>query len=255
MRRPTSSLLLLFVLAACGDIDVRSVRVPEVVPAALEGEWSGTWTSSRTNASGPLTVRVQEFDGQPLLSVDIENACVENRSYDLVLGNGLIELRDGARTVFAGVLGEGRTLLGTFTCDADDGTWTAAWQRDLPPLVDLSGTWNGSLATLENPQRGLRLQLDQGVRGGVLVLDGTMAIAGLGPDGGELVVPLEGAASFRSDGFDLGLRSLGGITPNLVLSGLGDPDPLQVEVGVLQVLGASSLPFSQGVFRILWSTP
>ncbi len=255
MRWLTSSLLPLFVLAACGDLDVRSVRVPEVVPASLEGEWSGTWTSVRTNASGPLTVRVQEFDSQPLLSVDIENACIETRSYDLVLGNGLIELRDGARTVFAGVLGEGRTLLGTFTCDSDDGTWTAAWQRDLPPLLDLSGTWNGSLATLENPQRALRLQLDQGVRGGVLVLDGTVAIDGLGDDGGELVVPLEGAASFRSDGFDLGLRSLGGSTPNLVLSGLGDPDPLQVEVGVLQVLGASPLPFSQGIFRITWSMP
>ena len=255
MRWPTSSLLSLLVLAACGDLDVRSVRVPEVVPASLEGEWSGTWTSAMSGSSGPLTVRVQEFDGVPLLSVDITNACVENRSYDLVLGNGLIELRDGPRTVFAGVLGEGRTLLGTFTCDADDGTWTAAWQRDLPPLLDLSGTWNGSLATLENPQRGLRLQLDQGVRGGVLVLDGTLAIDGLGADGGELVVPLEGVASFRSDGFDLGLRSLDGSTPNLVLSGLGEPDPLQVDVGVLQVLGGSSLPFSQGVFRILWATP
>ena len=255
MRWPTSSLLSLLVLAACGDLDVRSVRVPEVVPASLEGEWSGTWTSAMSGASGPLTVRVQEFDGQPLLSVEIENACVEARSYDLVLGNGLIELRDGQRTVFAGVLGEGRTLLGTFTCDADDGTWTAAWQRDLPTLVDLSGTWNGSLATVETPLRVLRLQLDQGVRGGLLVLDGTLTIEGLGAGAGDLVVPLEGSASFRSDGFDLGLRTLEGGAPALVLSGLGEADPLQVEVGVLQVLGASTLPFSQGVFRILWSAP
>ena len=90
----------LLVLAACGDLDVRTVRVPEVVPAPLEGEWTGTWTSDANGASGPLTVRVQEFGGEPLLSVDIVNACVENRAYDLVLGNGLIELRDGQRTVF-----------------------------------------------------------------------------------------------------------------------------------------------------------
>lgn len=255
MRWPTSSLLSLLVLAACGDLDVRSVRVPEAVPATLEGEWTGAWTSSSSSASGPLTVRVQQFEGEPLVSVDIQNACVENRSYDLVLGAGVIELRDGARTVFAGVLGEGRTLLGTFTCDADSGTWTAAWQRDLPVLVDLSGTWNGTLQTTEAPARGLRLDLDQGVRSGLLVLDGTLTIEGLGVDAGDLVVPLEGSASFRSDGFDLGLRSLDGSTPILVLSGLGNEQPLQVELGVLQVLGASSLPFSQGLFRIAWTPP
>lgn len=253
MRRAHSSLLSLFVLAACGDLDVRSVRVPEVVPASLEGEWTGTWTSDTNGTSGALTVRVQEFGGEPLLSVDIENACVENRAYDLVLGNGLIELRDGDRTVFAGVLGEGRTLLGTFSCDADRGTWTAAWQRDLPALLDLTGTWNGSLATIETPARGVQLTLEQRVRSGLLVLDGTLTIAGLGVDAGDLVVPLEGSASFRSDGFDLGLRSPDGIAPVLVLSGLGEPEPLQVEVGVLQVLGPSTLPFAQGVVRIAWT--
>jgi len=252
MRRAHSSLLSLLVLAACGDLDVRTVRVPEVVPASLEGEWTGTWTSAATGASGALTVRVQEFDGEPLLSVDIVNACVENRTYDLVLGNGLIELRDGERTVFAGVLGEGRTLLGTFTCDADQGTWTAAWQRDLPTLLDLTGTWNGSLATVETPARSVQLELAQSVRAGLLVLDGTLTIAGLGVDAGDLVVPIEGSASFRSDGFDLGLRSLDGTAPVLVLSGLGEPEPLQVEVGVLQVLGPSTLPFAQGVVRIAW---
>lgn len=245
-----AALCLPLFLVACGDLELRSIRSPEVVPAQLEGEWSGSWHSSSTTDSGPLVVRLQEFAGQPVVSLQIVNPCVQMRAYELVLGLSSVELRAEGDPVFVGVLGEGRTLVGGYDCNNDVGSWTATWQRDLAPLIDLSGRWSGTLATAGALPRLLTLQLEQTVREGMLALDGALTIDGIGPE--PVRLPLVGTANFRSDGFDLALRSPDGSAPNVVMSGLGESMPLQVELGVLQVLGASALPFTQGVFRIEW---
>ena len=69
-----------------------------------------------------------------------------------------------------------------------------------------------------------------------------------------LALPLAvtGGAQFRVDGFDLSLRSTNLADASYVLSGLGDREPLQIDVGLLQVFGQPAVPFTQGVFRMQW---
>ena len=174
-------------LSGCGDLEVRSVRSPEVVPAILEGEWRGSWSSARNAGTGPLTLTVQEFDRTPLVALDIDNPCVAPRPYRIVLRGSTFELRDGDDVVLAAMLAPDgtRQLLGTYSCVNDSGTWTAIWQRDLPPLIDLSGAWTGEV-TAAGPggvpvQRDLTLQLTQSVRDGRIVLDGELALPQLLP--------------------------------------------------------------------------
>ncbi|MBL8737311.1 MAG: hypothetical protein JNL12_12845, partial [Planctomycetes bacterium] len=95
-------------LGAC-DLEVRSTRSADVVPAALQGEWEGTW-SGAAGSGGTLTLQVQQFDAEPLVSIRIDNPCLEAREYQLVIGLASVELRRDGEPVFVGVLGEGRTL-------------------------------------------------------------------------------------------------------------------------------------------------
>jgi hypothetical protein len=250
----TSSLLLL--AAACGDVDVRSVRVGPAVPETLQGEWVGSWTSSLTAASGALQVRVQEFRAEPVVALQIDNPCLLPRDYQLVLRPTSIELRADGETVLAAELGAGRTLTGTFQCQADQGTWTASWVRALPTLGDLSGRWTGTLTpavalpAVPMP-RPLQLDLEQSVVGGSVVLTGVLDV----PELLGLPIAVSGYTIFRDDTFDLLLRAEQPGAPTVVLSALGARQPLSVELGLAQAFGAAPLPFAQATFSLQWQSP
>lgn len=244
MRNVVMSLLL--VAAACGDLEVRSVRAPQVVPAALAGEWVGTWQST-AETSGPLVVRVQEYGGEPVVRVEFTNPCIEPRSYDLVVTATTIELRAEGGVVMAAILGSDRTLSGTYQCPAESGTWSAVWTRDLPSLADLSGSWSGTLAAAGQPVRSIGLELTQEVAGGVVQLGGLLTLPELWP----LPVALVGTAQFGADSFELLLFTPAGVVPPLLLTGTGDRATLALHDGLLQAIGTPVLPFGYGVVDFL----
>lgn len=252
MRQPFASTLLLLGVA-CGDIQVRSVRIGPVVPVDLQGEWVGMWRSAANPSTGPLQVRLQEFRGEPVVSVLIDNPCVEPREYELVLRSESIELRVDGEAVLAATVGPGRTMVGTFQCENDQGTWTAAWVRALPTLGDLSGQWIGTITPAVLPPsvpsaRPVRLELQQSVRGGVVVLDGVLEAPELLP----LPLLLNGYTIFRDTSFDLLLQSTSSAGPTVVLSALGEREPLRVDLGLAQAFGSGPLPFGQAVFTLEW---
>lgn len=229
-------------LAAC-DLEVRSTRSADVVPAALQGEWEGSW-SGASGTGGTLTLQVQQFDAEPLVSIRIDNPCLEAREYQLVVGLTSVELRRDGEPVFVGVLGEGRTLNGIFSCAAGEGSWSATWQRDLPELVDLSGTWTGSLS-VPGVSLPLSAQLLQEVRGGRLVVSGTVDAEGL-----ITGLPVEGSVFFGVDTFDLVLQTTAGVQPNLLLTGRGETASATLPLGLVQVLGGDDLPFPQALVEL-----
>jgi hypothetical protein len=237
--------------AACGDLDVRSVRAPQVVPPALIGEWSGTWHADGSGNSGSIVVRVQSFEGEPVVNVQIENPCVEPRTYQLVVTPATFELRADGQTVLAATLGEGRELIGTYHCSAEDGTWNATWQHDLPEVLDLSGDWSGTLVVGGQSDRPLALMVSQSVDGGVVLLDGLLDLGDVWP----VPVPLRGSVEFRDDGYEVVLSTVPGNQPVLLLTGIGDRDPLRIENGVLQGLGGQPLPFQSALFTIARQGP
>lgn len=249
--RSLAVLVLSCAFAACGDLEVRSVRAPQAVPRELLGEWSGAWHSAESNSTGNILVRVQQFEGEPVVNVQIENPCIEPRTYDLVVTPATIELRADGRTVIAAVLGAGRELVGTYVCTAETGTWSAVWQRDLPEIADLAGDWSGTLVVGGQPDRPVALELAQRVEGGIVVLDGLLDLG----DAWPLPVPMRGTAFFRADGYDVMLNTLAGNLPELWLTGVGDHEPLRIEHGILQALGPQPLPFQSGLFTIAHQGP
>ena len=68
-------------------------------------------------------------------------------------------------------------------------------------------------------------------------------------------MPVWGTVQFGEGGFEVLLRTAIGSPPGLLLAGVGDRVPLQVESGLLQTIGDPVLPFSNGVFTIAWQGP
>ncbi|HEU4420646.1 MAG TPA: hypothetical protein VFT55_17030 [Planctomycetota bacterium] len=238
------------VISAGGcDIDVKSVRTGEQIPADLEGVWLGSWQSEQVSLSGTLTLRLQEWQNQPVVSVATDNPCVEPHDYDLALRPGRIELLDDGEVVFAAEFGPGRTLTGTYVCHEDRGHWAAQWTEALPAIVDLSGTWLGTLSAAGFPDQVLSLQLVQSVRNGAIALDALMAL----PELPGVQVLLIGNAVFRIGGFDLLLATFPTSNPSLMLTGFGSTEPLRVDLGVINVLASQPpLPFTQAVWQVDW---
>jgi hypothetical protein len=241
MRRLAISLLA--ALAACGDLEVKSVRAPDPV-AAWEGQWDGSWSSS-SGGSGSVTVRVQSFRGEPVVAVEFSNPCFATRTYELVLLPNSIELRADGETVLAATLGDGPRLVGTYDCTTDFGLWDAVRVGDLPAVLDLAGTWAGNLQYATGGA-ALALALEQEVVDGVVRLSGRLDLGGLWP----VAVPVAGRADFREDGYDVMLRSTTGTVPDVVLSGVGEAEPLRIELGLFQSLSPGVLPFTHAGFGL-----
>jgi hypothetical protein len=244
MRRLVLPLLLS--VAACGDIDVRSIRSGNVVPATLAGEWEGSWQSANTAASGPIRITVQQFDGQPLLGLQIDNPCLTAREYEVVLRSDIVQLRADGQPVFAGVVDAERVLNGNYECGVDRGTWTATWLRDLPPVGDLSGSWEGSIGVLGTAPRAITCDLAQRIVGGLLKVEGFLSLPDLLP----MSVPVDGVVNWRDSTFDIVLQTTAPGLPVLLFSALGQRDPLGIEFGIVQVFPQNLLPFNQGTFSL-----
>lgn len=236
-------------LAACGDLDVRSVRVSASVPAELEGEWSGHWQSSDGSAGGAVLLRMQDFGGVPVVSVQLDNPCIQAQEYQFrTVGNRLELLADG-EVLFAAAFGEDRTLAGTYGCIADAGTWDAAWARALPDLVDLGGRWEGSVSAFGVPPRTLSLDLDLLVRGGALVVEGTVHVPSLF----ATPLPVNGLIQYHEQTFDLWLAVTTGSSLAVQMFAVGDVATRRIDTGLVQTNGDPALPFTQAAWRAQWT--
>lgn len=243
MRHLLPCVLSLFA-AACGDLDVQSVRSPQNV-AVWEGAWEGEW-HSESGGSGFVGFRVQEFRGEPLVTVEFAHACFEARPYELVMLPTTIELRAEGRTVLAALLEPGPRVTGTYDCGTDRGLWLATRVGDLPAVLDLTGAWQGQLH-YPGGQRAVAWWLEQEVVDGVMQITVELDLGGLL----ATPLPLAGRVEFRNTGFEIVLRTEPGLAPDVVLTGTGVAEPLQIGVGLLQVIGGSSLPFSHASLQLV----
>lgn len=247
MLRPLAAACLLSV-AACGDIQVRSIRTGDAVPTALEGEWQGAWQSSQTGNNGLLTMRIQDFGGEPVVSVQILHPCVPPDQYQFRVTTEGIELLADGEVLFAAVYGVERTLVGSYGCPDDSGSWDATWQRDLPALVDLSGRWAGSVTAPGYPEQAILLDLQQTVRGGALAFDGAMSLPDLLPE----PLPMVGSVQFRDGVFDVVLVTEPGVVPLVRMAGVGETATLRVQNGELQAAIDPLLPLVQATWQLQW---
>tara|TARA_R110002072_G_scaffold87129_6_gene196685 strand:+ start:4201 stop:5010 length:810 start_codon:yes stop_codon:yes gene_type:complete len=244
-------LSLIVCLAACGDLKVRSVPPAVVVPAELEGRWVGTWESIASEASGDVEIHIQEFASQPLVAVTIDNPCLVPRSYDLRwTAQGIDLLADGV-AVFQATRVATQQLVGSYQCEQDEGTWTAQWVESLPALLDLTGTWEGRIFGGGQPDQPIDIAIVQRVQGGALVLDAEADLPGVLP----FALPLQGFVRFRESEFELVLQTEPGFEPQMIVSGLGDREPLQMPLGLVQVLSSTVLPFAQGMIELVLADP
>jgi len=252
MRTSSLPLLFLSLVAACGDIEIQSVRTGLAIPLAMEGEWTGAWSSANGSNTGSLNLRLQSYAGQAVVAVTINNPCVVPRTYQIFVTSTTIELHADGEVVLAAVLGDDRTMAGTYRCDQDEGLWQAVWQRDLPPVRDLSGLWEGTVSAAGTGSGTVPLQLilHQSVRGGVVVVDGSLALPGL------LGVPLgvTGSVRFRDGAFDFLLGTTSGVVPSVQLAGLGDAEELVIDDGLLLAPPSPLLPFQNAVWQVTWKS-
>lgn len=242
---------LLACLAACGDLKVRSVAPTEVVPAELEGRWVGTWQSDGTIGSGSIELRIQEFDGEPLVAIAIDNPCLVPSNYDLrFTGQGIDLLAEGVAVLSADRVAE-EQLVGTYQCEQDQGVWAAEWVESLPTLLDLSGTWEGRIFGGGEPEQPIAITMVQRVEAGALVLVGEADLPGVLPFG----LPVRGFVRFGELNFELILQTAPGFEPQVIVAGLGDREPLQLPLGVVQVLSPTAFPFSQAMIELVRTVP
>jgi hypothetical protein len=236
--------VLSLLAAACGDLDVKSIRSPQNV-AVWEGAWEGEWHSA-AGGSGAVNFRVQEFRGEPLVTVEFAHACFEARPYELVMLPTTIELRAEGRTVLAAQLEPGPRATGTYDCGADQGLWAATRIGDLPEVLDLAGAWQG---TLHYPggQRAVSWWLEQEIVDGVMQVTAELDLGGLL----AAPIPLVGRVDFQPHGFQIVLRTEAGLAPDIVLTAAGVAEPLQIGAGLLQVVGGGSLPFTQASLQLV----
>jgi hypothetical protein len=251
MRIPPWYLVVPLALSACGDLHIKSVHVSSVVPEVLQGEWLGTWTSTTDQGGGDMTLRVQEFGGEPVISILVANPCLVPAAYEVVMTGSMFELRTGGEVVLAATLEQNRTLVGSYGCATDGGTWQAVWHQALPAILDLSGTWEGAVAEAASQASPLVMSLHQSVRGGQLVLDGAMDLPGLL----SATLPVLGSVRFREGTFEIILATPNGTEPSVQLGGLGDSTTRSIGEGVFAASPGPLLPFTQAGWGMHWVSP
>lgn len=251
MRRLAAILLACAVMSACGDIHVRSIRVPESVPDRLQGEWTGAWHSTRDGSGGTVVLRMQDFGGEPVVSIVLANPCVEAREYTFRTEGNMVELLADQEVLFSAILGTDRTLTGSYQCDADAGLWTAAWAAELPPLVDVGGRWEGSLAIPSFPPQPFVMDIALEVVGGALTVGGSVQV----PTVMTSALPVVGVVMFHDTTFDVWLEVPTGTANNPQLFGVGDLASMRITTGLLQANGNPLLPFVQAGWTALRTAP
>jgi hypothetical protein len=229
--------------AGC-DFEIRSNRASTVSPELL-GEWTGVWHSSESTANGSVLLRVQVFEGRPVVGISIDNPCLPPRNYELIANGQSVELRAEGATVFAGEFGPGRTLIGNYVCAQDNGAWHADWQRELPRIIDVSGAWRGTVAAASVAEAALELDLEQSVVGGLVQVAGSVRL----PEYVATPLPVSGTVQFREGQFDLVLATSLGVEPVLQLTAIGEMDDLSIPTGLLHAVVDPRLPFDRAIWR------
>jgi hypothetical protein len=244
MRHLRFALALTLLGAACGDIEVKSYRSPDVVPHQLQGEWLGSWNSDVNSTGGVLTLRIQEFASEPVVSIQINHPCVTPQDYTFRANGNEIELLANGHVLFSAQLNEDRTLVGTYDCDEDAGSWSALWNRELPEPRDLGGRWDGFLWVDGEPEQQLVMQLQQGVHSGALTLAGTVDLPGV------LAHPIgvTGWVEFHDGSFQLLLTTLPGEGLVAYMTGIGETATATVTNGLLYALVGPDVP----ILEINW---
>lgn len=242
VRLPTLLLVLVLPLVtACGKVQFESTPgTPGVGAEELFGEWVGTWTSDGTAGTGTMSFRAQRFGEQLVFNVDMAHPCLTNTRYQLVFDGEQLELRLAGAPVMIGELQTDRRFVGTYSCLEDSGSWTVQWQRELPPVPDFSGIWQGEILLMAGTTP-LELEFVQSVSGGVIALDGWLRLPLL-LDG---QLPIDGVVRLRQNEFEISLVTPAGTTPQIVIGGFGNPTAMAVTTGLVVTSGAP-LPFTQG---------
>ena len=239
-------LILFAAFGSCGDIQVRSTPGTTAISSALAGEWQGAWSSGRTSSGGGLTLRLQDFGGEPVVSFVIDNPCLAPAQYDLVLQGGLVSLVAGGAPVLVASLSAPDELSGSYGCAEDDGVWSARRVAPLPELLDLSGEWSGVLAVPGLGDEPVEVSLSQRVQAGQLLLDALVYLPSLLP----APVPMGGIVQFSESTFALQLASSISAGTLLVVQGDGLRAPLSIPDAAVSVVGPSPLPFQQATLSL-----
>src|SRR5437870_5500721 len=123
MHRPSrcGTLLIAVAAAACAKLEVSTTPSPGV-PAALQGHWTGQWSSTAGGAHGAIDLRVPEFLDHPVLRLDTDHPCIHPGRYTFVNLGQRFELRLDGEAVFVATLDPAqRTLTGDYQCPEDHG--------------------------------------------------------------------------------------------------------------------------------------
>lgn len=248
LLRSVAALAATMLPVACYKIEARTT-VRSAVPAQLQGEWTGSWTDGANDQNGTLQILLRTFQNQLVLGFSSDHPAAQQALVWHFQGTQVRLTGDGIE--FTGTLDTAaRTFSGTFTGSEGAGSWQAEWQRELPPIVDVSGTWVGSFASSSEPNGSgpLQLQLEQLLIDGQLRLRGSIELPSL-----QLTVPVvDGYVDWLADTFDLQMISDISELPIVQLTGIGDPEGPSVERGEFIVLPPPGLPVGLGSWQAVW---
>lgn len=251
--RSLAALAALSLAASCYYKVETRLTTPTAVAAQLEGEWNGTWTNAPGDQTGSLRFLLRTFQGQLVLGFATDNPAAQQQTFAFAFQGAHVEVT-GAEIQFLGDLDvKAKVFAGTFTGSHGAGTWQADWTRELPPIVDLSGTWIGTYRGDSQliPEGPLTLTLVQQLVHGQLRVTGSIELQSL-----SLTVPVvDGAVDWNADTFDVQLISDITTLPIVQLTGVGDPLQRRIDQGEFVVLPPPGLPVGLGSWQAVWVAP
>lgn len=240
-----SAFVVLLAATGCGRLQVQTrIQSATAIPAVMQGEWRGSWTSATSATQGRLQARLQVYGDRPVVRFVSDHPCLQGQNLRFVLVSRRIEIRVDDRVLFGGeVTLDQHAMQGTYECGSDHGLWSATWSRALPPIGDVSGSWLGEFQAQVPPLHvALQLQLQQHYDDGVLRISGDLSVPGT-----DYRAPIhDGIVEWSDAGFQLLLRSDPMTTPLVQLQGFGSPDGVQVPEGMLLLVPGNGLPTVAG---------
>jgi len=246
--RTALAVLVLFacVPGGCVRVQFHSTGSGASVPEAMLGDWGGTWTSSDGSQRGTAQIRLQSFQGRPLVRFTVDNPCLLPQPYRFVIADRHLELQGTAEVLFEGDLdADLHSLAGTYQCPEDHGTWSLAWQQPVEAVGDLSGHWTGTLRTTLAPEvLSLALDLQQ------TWIDGQLRVAGeIQVEDGVLTATItSGAVDWDAGRFAVQLMVEQPAT--MLLEGIGDARQMRLQDGVLIAQRSGAPPLPIGTFSL-----
>lgn len=241
-------LLLSVPFVGCGKLQLKTTVTPQSIPAQMQGEWTGTWTSANGVAHGDLLVRLQTFDDNPVVGFETNHPEMQIIDFRFLFLGRHVEIHSSDPTdnaVFSGdTAADLRTMTGTYSCIGDAGTWQTAWHRTLPPIGDVSGDWVGGFESFQPPlQAPLHLQLVQTWVDGVLHVRGEIDVPGTD----NQIAIHDGIVDWRENDFVLLLTTDPNAPPTVLLQAAGARSQFSVS-GALQVDPGSGQPVVTAVW-------